>query len=174
MKKYFRLIIPIAIIVASTVFAFFFVRKTLRIPVGIIDRIYYDMTPSRLKKVLGEPQSITDNLDRFAETIYDYTVDIDGIPVEMSFSFVNNKKLTAIHALVEAEDSIDAGKIFELWQSKLYAAYKDEKGFYYDEKQKTSDTDYEVELGTHHGATGIYCTISVKESVVRLSCINMK
>lgn len=174
MKKYFRLIIPIAIIVASTVFVFFFVMKTLRTPVEIIDGIYYDMPPASLKKVLGEPQSITDKGNLSAETIYHYTVNLDGISTDMSFSFMNNKKLIAVRALVEAEGSIDAGKIFELWQSKLYAAYKDEKGFYCDEMQKTSDMDYEVELGTHHGATGVYCTISVKESVVRLSCINMK
>lgn len=172
MKKYFKRIIPILIIII--VVSLIFTIKMLRTPVGIIDNIYYDMTPAGLKKVLGEPQSITDNRNLSAETIYCYTVDLDGIPTQIHFSFMNNKRLIAVCALVEAEGSIDAGKIFEHWQSKLYAAYQDEKGFYCDEMQKTSDTDYEVALGTHHRATGVYCTISVEESAVRLNCINMK
>lgn len=172
MKKYFKRIIPILIIII--VVSLIFAIKMLRTPVGIIDNIYYDMTPAGLKKVLGEPQSITDNRNLSAETIYDYIVDVNGHPTEMSFTFLHDKKLIAVHASVDAENPTDAGKIFEHWQSKLYAAYQDEKGFYCDEMQKTSDTDYEVALGTHHGATGVYCTISVEESAARLTCINMK
>jgi hypothetical protein len=176
MKKYFKLIIPIfvIIIVIPLFFVFFFVTKTLRTPVGIIDGIYYDMTPQSLKKVLGEPKSITDNLNRFAETIYNYTVDIDGIPTEMSFAFLHDKKLFSIRASVNADDPNDAGRVFESWQSILYAVYKDETGFYCDEIQKTVNTNYKIKLGTHQGATGVSCTISVEESAVRLSCIYMK
>lgn len=162
------------IIVVLLIFAFFFVMQTLKTPVGIMDGIYYDMSPASLKKVLGEPQSITDDMELFSETVYYYTVDLDGIPTQMGFTFHDGKKLIAVYASVTVENPTDAGQIFEHWHSKLYAAYQDEKGFYCDEKPKTSDMDYEVELGTHHGATGVYCTISVEESVVRLTCINMK
>lgn len=176
MTKNFRWIIPIVIGIAVILLicAFFFARNALKTPVGIIDGVYYDMSPDRLKDVLGEPQSMTDYMELVEETVYNYTVDIDGVPTQIGFSFLDDKNLIAVRAYVEADDAAGAGEIFENWMSKLYTAYQDKKGFYCDEIHKNSDTDYEIDLGTHLGATGIFCTISVEENIVRLNCTNMK
>lgn len=176
MKKHLKLIVPIIVIIiaVSLIFAVYLAMEANKTPVGIIDNVYYDMTPDDLKKVLGEPQSIKDNMDLSEEIDYSYTVDINGVPTEMSFSFLDGKKLIAVYAHVDADNLTDADEIFGNWKSQLYEEYKDDKGFFCDEIQKNSDTDYEIELGTHLGAVGVYCTVSVKENVVRLSCINMK
>ncbi len=176
MDKYLKLIVLvfIAIIVVSIVSVCLFAKSAFATPVGILDGVTYDMTPKDLENAIGTPNNVADYMDLSAETVYSYTVDVDGIPTQMSFSFQDGKKLASVDAYVAADGEIDSDAIFENWRSKLYAEYQDEKNFFCKELHKNSDTDYGIELGIQNGATGIFCSVSVDESGVHLSCVNMK
>ena len=166
--------VVIIIVVVFAVGVLFLTKSSLGTPIGILDGIYYDMSPAELKEILCDPQNVTDNRNLSGETIYYYTVDIDGILTETSFSFQEDQTLASVFVFASAETSVGSKEIFENWESKLYDAYKDEKGFFCDEIFKTSDTDYEIRLGTHNGATGVHCSVSADENVVRLTCINLR
>ena len=168
------LICMLLLIVLYTVIMWIVMGHKSKIPTGFIDGLYFTSRPKAAIRLLGDPESIRDKMDLFAEVSYDFNIESDGRPVEITLVYAKDKYL--YHAIMRttAESKEEAEQLFEAWTGKMIRAYEGIDGYYCRERHTNSDTQYTQELGVNRGATGVSVTVSVVENTVEIDSWDME
>ena len=148
-------------------------KSSSKVTVGFINGLNYSMRPNQVAKLLGEPIQVKENRALSPEVFYIYEVELDGVLTQVIVSFLDDKHMLSVVAQADASSSECAKKLFDSWKSKEIAAHKDETGYYCGKLQKSSDTDYQITLGTEQGAVGLTVDISVTGSFVKVYSVYM-
>ena len=133
------------------------------------DKVYFNMSPSNLKSLLGETDKITiDTLTPF--NFYDYKQTIFGIESENSYAFYRSpfgkqltKTITSIPVSNEEQGKEIVNKVF----SQLSNVYSGKTDYFNEGITNTNYyglTEITANLGIKHSATGINIFISYDSS----------
>lgn len=135
--------------------------KTNRAPVGFIDGIRFMMSPSDAERILGAPQNIEDRMDTFSDKQYKYQIVLKETPADLYLVFHKDKELLSVSCRLHADTSAKADSLFEWVLERILSEYEHKKGFFCEELEKESESQYKQKLGVRQGPGGIYWTISV-------------
>lgn len=126
-------------------------------PIGIADGVYYGMSPKSIEALYGtSPEKST--ADDSPWMWYRYPM---GGGDSVSFGFFRSfLKWELRSAHMECSDRA----VSEQLRDKLRRTYADDPNYY------ETESENQIELGLHYGATGISCTIKKTEDGVSAFC----
>ena len=179
MKKW-KIILPVFLVcVLGAVLYYCFIwpapftdQMRAEIPLTAQDGVRFGSSARKVAAAYGAPVETEKNTDT-GRTYRSYRADILDSSAEIDCGFITiNGWLVEMDIRWELASPEEARALFGRVTDTIAERYLDDPNYFFREEEVYPDADLRVVMGLEYGATGIYYTIELTDSTLRVICFD--